>query len=134
LAEQVLPYIPYDGHTNWSRLSEVAESLEFKGVALDHFGALLWDIDPTAELIVKTQGGEIKTMQVQRINYQQWVSLDGNNTRVQNFKDAVKLERIGENIAYLRIDTFVNYRQPVDPNDIYDPILKLFNKIILMYL
>ena len=116
------------GYLKWQR------SLDLKGVALDHFGALLWDIDPTAELIVKTQGGEIKTMQVQRINYQQWVSLDGNNTRVQNFKDAVKLERIGENIAYLRIDTFVNYRQPVDPNDIYDPVLKLFNKIILMCL
>lgn len=128
LIEQVLPYIPYDGHTTWSRLSGVAESLEFKSGALDHFGALLWDIEPTAELIVKTQGGEIKAMQVQRINYQQWVSLDGNNTRVQNFKDAVKLERIGENIAYLRLDTFVNYRQPYDPNDIYDPVFKIIQQ------
>jgi C-terminal processing protease CtpA/Prc len=124
MVEEVLPYIPYDGYTRWSRLAGVAESLEFKGGAIDHFGALLWKVQPRAELTIKTVQGEVQTRQVQRINHRQWTALAGENASKRNFKDALQFERIGENAAYIRIDTFVNYRQPVDPEDIYDPVFE----------
>jgi C-terminal processing protease CtpA/Prc len=124
LVKQVMPYIPYDGLTEWSRASGIAASLEFKGGAVDHFGALLWDIKPQVNIKVKSLDVEIQEHLVTRINYKQWTALADESLSGQNFKDAVKLERIGDNIAYLRIDTFVNYRQPVEPEDIYAPVFK----------
>ena len=124
MVAEVLPYIPYDGHTHWSRNAGVAESLEFTGGAIDHFGTLLWSNQPTAEITVKTRAGKVKSIQVERINYKQWIDLAGKNASRQNFKDAVTFERVGEKAAYLKIDTFVNYRKPVKPDSIYNPIFK----------
>lgn len=93
--------------SEWAiRLSGVAESLEFKGGAIDYFGALFWDIKPRVKLNVRTVAGEIKTWQVQRINHKKWTVLEIKSASGQNFKGAVKFERIGAHIVYLRIDTF----------------------------
>lgn len=122
--EQVIKYVPYDGNTRWARLSGVSQSLEFKGGAVDHFGSLLWENKPTVELLVATQDGNTRLVIADRINHQQWSKLEEKTKRARNFKDAVTLERIGDKEAYLRIDTFVNYRTPVKPEDIYDPVFK----------
>ncbi len=122
MMDEVDDYIPVDGYTEWSRTSGISESLEFRGGAVDHFGALLWDIQPQAKLLIETSSGETKTVQVQRVHYDDWRALGQQDGVAANFADAVTFDRIGDKGAYLRIDTFVNYRKPVDPDQIYDPI------------
>jgi len=120
----VSPYIPVDGYTDWSRRGGITESLEFMGGAIDHFGALLWPVGPVAELDIRTADGERRTVAVERLTFDAWTALGDESGIRRNFKDAVTFERIGDEGAYLRVDTFVNYRNPVDPDDIYDPIFK----------
>lgn len=121
---EVESYIPYDGNTEWSRAGGVGESLEFMGGAVDHFGALLWDISPTATVEVKTISGGIKTIKMDRVTFDAWKTLGDARASVRNFKDAVSYQRMGENAGYLKVDSFVNYRDPVKPDALFLPIFK----------
>ena len=122
MVEEVLPYIPMDGYTEWGRTGGVSESLEFRGGAIDHFGALLWDIKPQAKLTLQNEAGVTREQIVDRISFEDWTALGAEDGVTKNFKDAVTFERIGEYGAYLSVDTFVNYRDPIDPDKIFDPI------------
>lgn len=117
-------FIPVDGYTEWSRRGGISESLEFMGGAVDHFGALLWGVPETAELLIQKPSGETRLISLDRIGHQAWTELGDENKRARNFKDAVTFERIGDTSAYLRVDTFVNYRVPVKPDEIYGPIFE----------
>lgn len=122
MVAEVAPYIPVDGYTDWSRTGGISQSLEFMGGALDHFGMLLWDNDQQAQLLVRAEDGSEREVLVDRISFEAWSSLGG--ASAANFKDAVQFERIGEDTGLLRIDTFVNYRQPVDPHELLAPIFE----------
>lgn len=128
MVEEVKEYIPYDGFTEWTRNSGVSESLEFKGGAIDHFGALLWDIKPEASLLIRRDDKTEETIIVTRVNFTDWNSLASTQYAPKHFKDAVSFKPIDKDIAYLKVDTFVNYREPVEPSDIYDPIFEQIQK------
>jgi len=119
---EVAPYVPVDGYTEWSRNGGIGQSREFMGGAVDHFGALLWDVPPIARLQIRSSDGSERALEMPRISFQAWSAMGAPSGA--NFKDAVQFERIGEDVAYIRIDTFVNYREPVQPDAIYDPIFK----------
>ncbi|MEM9500974.1 MAG: S41 family peptidase [Pseudomonadota bacterium] len=118
----VKKYIPFDGYTEWARTGGVAQSLEFMGGAVDHFGMLLWNTPAVATLTIRGSDGNTREVAADRITFADWTTLGDTSGRARNFKDAVTFERIGENTGYLRVDTFVNYRQPVDPATLFDPI------------
>jgi len=122
LIDAVDDYIPVDGYTEWSKNAGISESLEFRGGGVDHFGALLWDVKPETELLIRTADDTEKTVTTNRIHFKDWSSLGNDSESARNFKDAVTFDRIGEKAAYLRIDTFVNYREYVDPDNIYNPV------------
>lgn len=123
LVAEVRTLIPVDGYTEWAQESGISESSEFAGGAVDHFGALLWDIKENVTLTVKAATGEDRTVTLPRVTYDDWRAL-GDTSTPRNFKDAVSFEPLGETSGYLRIDTFVNYRDPVDPATLYDPIFE----------
>jgi len=124
LVSEVRPLIPVDGFAHWSADAGVSESLEFMGGAIDHFGALLWDIQPTVEVSIQRETGERETVRLDRVPFDAWTALGQQAGRVANFKDAVHFEPIGSDAGYLRVDTFVNYRQPVDPDTLYGPVFE----------
>ena len=119
-------YIPVDGYTEWSKNAGMSESLEFRGGAVDHFGALLWDVPPKAELEIKTADGTLKTVPLDRIHFKDWTALDAGGAA--NFKDAITFKRIGDKGTYLAVDSFVNYRDYADPDALYDPIFDTLKK------
>lgn len=136
LLDQVAPFVPYDGNTVWSRESGLTESLEFKGGAMDHFGALLFEVQETATVVIKRYSSaqtapETLTLTVDRVTHPQWLALksearatlvDAPVEPVSNFSDGVFFSLIDTHTAYLRVDTFVNYRKPVDPETLYAPV------------
>jgi len=124
LLSEVAPYIPVDGYTEWAKRGGLSQSLEFMGGAVDHFGSLLWPVRDTATLRLRNRAGEIREESVVRLNYSAYQSIGTSRDNVRNFKGAVTFERLGANAAYLRIDTFVNYREPVDPDTLYRPIFE----------
>lgn len=122
ISEQIAQYIPVDGFTEWSRAGAIASGSELMGGGVDHFGALLWDVPATARLKIRKPDGSIKDIQAPRVDYDAWVALGQQAGRASNFKDAVQLKRVGDNAAILTVDTFVNYRQPIEPQKLYRPI------------
>ncbi|MEM1197244.1 MAG: S41 family peptidase [Pseudomonadota bacterium] len=122
IVEDIKPYIPVDGYTEWSRSGEVGQSLEFMGGGVDHFGALLWDVPEQAEITLRGPDGETRTITTPRISFTEWSDLG--RASAANFKDAVSFQKLDESVGYLRVDTFVNYRDPVKPKEIYQPIFK----------
>ncbi|WP_337659007.1 S41 family peptidase [Sphingorhabdus sp. Alg231-15] len=127
---EVVPLVPVDGYTEWSRRSGISESLEFRGGAIDHFGALLWDIKPSATLTIAGADGAKRDVVVERIIHRKWTALSklAADAPAANFKDAIGFERLGSQSAYLKVDTFVNYRDPVKPKQLFDPIFDALRK------
>ena len=122
MMEEVRPLIPFDGRTHFVTDSHMAASLEFMGGAVDHFGSLLWDIQPTARLELTSANGESKTVSLDRILFKEWKDLVLDGKASTDFPDSITFNRIGDKAAYLRVDSFVNYRNPVKPKDVYGPI------------
>lgn len=116
--------IPVDGYTDHVRELELADSREFDGGAIEHFGALQSTPPPIATLLLRAPAGESRTVQVARLSYPDWRAHASQSDSEANFKDSVSWKPIGERAAYLRVGTFVNYREPVDPDDIYVPIFR----------
>ena len=126
MADALYKYIPFDGYNEHIRDTGIASSSEFMGGAVDHFGSILWDVTPTAKLVIERVDGTQKEVQLDRVNYPDWLALQATPPRL-NFSDAVSLDRIGTRAAILNVDTFVNYRNPIDPYTIYDPIFETLN-------
>ena len=114
----VYPLVPVDGDSDHVKPSVVEYGTEFMGGALDHFGPFLApDIDMPArvQLLVSSPAGEVRQIETQRIDYEAYLALSGEKRYSRNFKDAIRFETLGDDAAYLAVDTFVNYREPVDP-------------------
>jgi len=126
IVDAVSPYIPVDGYTEWSRQGGVSESLEFMGGGVDHFGMLLWDTPSLATLTLRDARGQERRVEIPRISFEEWSRLPGElgeeGAAASSFADAVHYKTLGENTGYLRVDTFVNYRNPVDPQAVFEPI------------
>lgn len=123
MADALYKYIPFDGYNDHIRDTGIASSSEFMGGAVDHFGSILWDAPAMANLTIARPDGSQVGVTLDRVNYSEWLALQAAPPRL-NFSDAVSLETIGERAAILNVDTFVNYRTPVDPYDIYDPVFE----------
>lgn len=121
---EVRPLIPTDGFAEWAKRGGISESLEFAGGAIDHFGALLWDIKPQAELEIADARGARRNVRLDRMTFQAWTGLpeQAGEVEARSFSKAVTFEPLGEKAGYLRIDSFINYRDIVEPAKIYDPI------------
>ncbi len=121
---EVRPLIPVDGFTRWSNRGGVSESLEFAGGAVDHFGALLWDIKPQASVKIARPDGTEHVIRMGRTTLDGWSAIPeaAGKALGRDFPNAVTYERLNDKVSYLRVDSFVNYRNPVKPGTIYDPI------------
>ncbi|MEM6857207.1 MAG: S41 family peptidase [Pseudomonadota bacterium] len=122
IVQTVSKYIPVDGYTEWSRRSGISQSLEFMGGGVDHFGALLWDIPDQARLTLRNSDGKERDVTMDRVSFAEWSKL-GRESEI-NFKDAVNYKSLGDGVGYLSVDTFVNYREPVKPKKIFQPLFK----------
>lgn len=116
-------YIPVDGYNDHIKNTAMTDGSEHMGGAVDHFGAFLFDPQETALINVKSAEGEAKQITVNRVGYdvrRKALVIDKNT----DFPNSVTYQSWGDKAAYLRIDSFVNYRDPVKPGKILDPIFE----------
>ena len=118
IIERVFALFPVDGDTDFIKGESVVATGEFVGPAFDHFYPFLYKTQPEAKLTLA--GGQ--EANVGRLTYAQYVEETGEKRFSSNFDQSVTLKRLSETAAYLSVDTFVNYRRPVDPDTIYAPV------------
>lgn len=124
LIETLGAYVPIDGDTIWSRATGLASDGDLMGSDFDHFYPYVFGPTDTFNLTVRdTDGGMSRQVSVKPVSFDAWTSLpdDGNGYRA-NFSETTTWRLIDPQTAYLRVGTFVNYRQPVDAQVFYGQI------------
>lgn len=121
--QRIRPLVPVDGYADHVKNSVIAYGTEFMGGALDHFAPLISDLSSTVSLEVLS-ADQPRQLQLDRLNYDDFLSLTGDKRYASNFADAIRYQSIGRDVAYLAIDTFVNYRKPVDAMATLSPIFE----------
>ena len=121
---RVDPLIPVDGDTDATKPLIIEYGTEFMGGALDHFAPFLEPLAATASLRVRSANAEARTVEVDRIDYEAWQALTGEKRYSRNFDAALRFATIGDDGAYLAVDTFVNYRRPVDAVEFLQPYFR----------
>ncbi len=128
LIDRFAPLVPVDGYTEHARSGELSYSVELRGGAIEHFLAVERTPNPSATLSIRSNGEAPREVSVARINFGDYTEMqrEARDWR-REFSEAVRWERIGDNAAYLAVDTFVNYRNPADPAEMFDPIFAALN-------
>lgn len=124
LIDAVSAVFPVDGDTDYIKEHSIANFGEFMGPAFEHFMPFIVDIDDSVDLAVVGADGEGRTVSVERLNFEDYAAITGEKRFSANFVDAVRFETLGDDAGYLSVDTFINYRKPVDPDDLYGPIFR----------
>ncbi|MEM9374162.1 MAG: S41 family peptidase [Planctomycetota bacterium] len=121
--------ISIDGNTEHARDAELTLSSEYMGSGLDTFMPLVFGWAETFEFVVRDSNGEERQASGRALTFDGFESMvRSGEPFVRDFKDAVSVERPGDGTALLRVDTFVNYRDPVDPDEVYGSIMSALNR------
>lgn len=115
------PLFPVDGDTDFVKEPSVSNFGEFVGPAFEHFYPFLREVTDEVVLTVRKGKRGRRTVTANRLTFTEYSALTGEGRFSSNFADAVRFEPLGDDAAYLAVDTFINYRQPVDPDTIYAP-------------
>lgn len=120
-------FMPVDGFTDHVRDSQIENSGEFLGSGFDQFDPLLNPVGGIVALTVRGENGP-RTVSAERIGFAAFRALRG-EARRRNFsdEDGVTVERPAPGVAVLNVETFVNYRTPVDPMSVFSPIFEGLN-------
>ena len=113
------PAVSYDGSTDHVIPSKLEADSDLMGSDFDQFHPVFFGF--SKELKLEIPG---RTVTLKPITYSQWQSLPWPSVDGAEFHKTTTWRRIDPRTAYLRVDTFVNYRNPVDPATVYDPIFQ----------
>lgn len=114
------PAVSYDGLTESVIPSKLEADSDLMGSNFDQFFPVFFGFQEA--LKVEVPG---RTLDLKPITFAQWQSLPWPSVPSgAEFHKTTSWKWIDPRTAYLRIDTFVNYRNPVDPATVYDPIFQ----------
>ncbi len=119
----IAPLLSVDGDNDHARAELFARSEEYLGSGLDHFGPLIFGVRDEVALEVEGPNGR-RTIRAPRLTQHAYDTLAGGPARDHDFgdPDAVRYGRVGAYVSVLRVNTFVNYREPVSPDTIFGPV------------
>ncbi|MEM1390253.1 MAG: S41 family peptidase [Pseudomonadota bacterium] len=127
IADEIYELIPVDGFTDHAKRAAFEATGEFLGSGFEHFYPLIYG-DWLTTTIDVVRDGEPISVQATPIDWTDWRNLDWPGPAYRSdFVDSVQFDVL-DGVGYLRIDTFVNYRRPVDPAEIYRPIFQRLQK------
>jgi hypothetical protein len=125
----IRPAISVDGLTDAVKDRKLADDSDLLGCDFDHFYPVFFGLAEGFELRVRPwarrheAGGGETTLRLRPVTFPQWMKLawDGAPYRAE-FHTSTSWRMLDEQTAYLRVDTFVNYRNPVEPASVFGPI------------
>lgn len=123
----VADYMSVDGFTDHVKWENVEGSSEELGSGFDHYDPLLNPDDENVTLTVRRLTGEVSTLTTPRLGYKDFRAMTG-GARYRNFSDdgAITVKYPSADVAYLSVNTFVNYRTPIDPIEAFQPAFDAF--------
>lgn len=124
LVETLGAYVPIDGDTLWARSTNLSSDGDLMGSDFDHFYPYVFGFEKSFVLQVReSETAPVRTVQMSPMAFKAWRALpwDGDRYR-SNFADTPTWKMLDKETAYLRIITFVNYRNPVDAPTFYEKI------------
>jgi hypothetical protein len=124
LVKTLAPYVPIDGFTEWSRLTGLASDSDLMGSDFDHFYPYVYGIPAQWQMTVRGSGETVRRdMRMTPITFRQFTALPTDGAKYRSsFKADTKLQKLDDSTMLLTIPTFVNYRDPADPQKFYDAI------------
>lgn len=127
LIREVEALISIDGFTEFARADEAERSSEYLGSGIDTFMPLLHGFVDRFEFRVRSaDDAPVRVVAAPALTLSAYEAMDPSDT-ASNFKDAVHVERLDDRTALLRVDTFVNYREPVEPDEIFSRVMRELN-------
>lgn len=109
--------VSYDGDTRHVVPAKLAADSDLLGSDFDHFYPLVYGFRDT--LTLTTRAGAVT---VKPISFEEWTKLEWSSKPYRaEFASSVSFRMLDAKTGYLRVDTFVNYRNPVDPHTVYAP-------------
>lgn len=120
-------YMPVDGYTDHVRDVALQSIGDFLGSGFDHFDPIINPPADTVRLGVRGPAGT-RHVDVPRIGFADYRALK-DQARWQNFSDegSVTVERPAPGVAVLNVETFVNYRTPVDAGAVFSRTFERLN-------
>ena len=119
------PYISVDGFTDETKAAIFAGSDDIGLTTFDVFHPLLFGFSSSFVLSVRGVDGVMREARVPAVGTEASDAARGIGLVQSNFsdKDAVSWKRVGD-AAVMNINTFVNYRTPVDPDSVFRAIFR----------
>lgn len=120
-------YLSVDGWTDFAKRTELEDGGgELMVNGIDHFWPLLYGWPDQWRIETRRRAsGKVETINAAPIVFDDAETLRGRaHPGAANFADAVSFRVLDDSAALLRIDTFVNYRRPVDPVALLEPIFR----------
>ncbi len=132
MLKTVAAAVSIDGFTEASRSVKLADDSDLMGSDFDNHLPAFYPafFGLPGDLLVRVQpwpGGAVQEHRLRPLSFKQWrdLPLDPGTARVRaEFHKTLRLDRIDANTMRLTIPTFVNYRNPVAPASVYDPIFR----------
>lgn len=127
LIAEIEALISIDGATDFARADEAERSSEYLGSGIDTFMPLMHGFRTSFVFEVRaTDDAPVRRVEAPAVTLGAYEALDPTGGP-RDFKDAVRVERLDDRTAVLRVDTFVNYRDPVDPDEVFGNLMQGMN-------
>ncbi len=122
--------ISIDGFTDESRQTKLAADSDLMGSDFDQFYPIFYGFASQFKLsVLMPAETQAKNVTVAAIPFREWVKLPWQASAYRDeFYKSIDWKLTGDKTAILKIDTFVNYRHPVDPAGFYSGFFKVLNR------
>ncbi len=112
----IAPAVAYDGDTDQAIAVKLADDGDLTGDDLNEYYPSFFGFPRIWSIVWKPVGGRASTVaELTPISFARWIELDPPGAAYRSeFYDGITW-RIAGKVARLKIDTFVNYRNPVQP-------------------
>jgi C-terminal processing protease CtpA/Prc len=125
LFKEIAPFLSVDGFTDQTKETLFSGSDDIGLTTFDVFYPLLHGFRDSFELRVRSEEGQEPTVEVPAVDEKASLAARGKSTARKNLSDAgaASWRQVGD-AAVLSISTFVNYRMPVDPDEVFGPVFR----------
>jgi Peptidase family S41 len=126
LLQRLAPLVSIDGFTDASRPSKLEADADLMGSGFDQFHPAVYGFSNEWRLQVRNAtGGASREVALRPITFDAWTRLPWPAVPYRSeFYNSVTFRTLPGKAALLRVDTFVNYRNPVDPMLYYGAYFK----------